>query len=218
MIGGEAGDGEAPRSDLRDARAGRRLDRRARPGATRTAARRSAATSTAARTAPGHFVKMVHNGIEYGLMAAYAEGLNILRHANVGKAGREVDAETTPLRNPEYYRYDFNLADVTELWRRGSVVVVLAARPDGRGAGRKPGARGVLRPRVGLGRGALDDPRGGRRGRARARPDRVALRAVRLARRGGVPEPRAVRDALRVRRPSREEVGDSLPLGGMLLF
>jgi len=70
----------------------------------------------------GHFVKMVHNGIEYGLMAAYAEGLNILRHANVGKAGREIDAETTPLRNPEYYRYDFNLADVTELWRRGSVV------------------------------------------------------------------------------------------------
>jgi len=70
----------------------------------------------------GHFVKMVHNGIEYGLMAAYAEGLNILRHANIGKAGREIDAETTPLRNPEYYRYDFNLADVTELWRRGSVV------------------------------------------------------------------------------------------------
>jgi 6-phosphogluconate dehydrogenase len=70
----------------------------------------------------GHFVKMVHNGIEYGLMAAYAEGLNILRHANVGKEGREVDAETTPLRNPEYYRYDFDLADVTEVWRRGSVV------------------------------------------------------------------------------------------------
>jgi len=70
----------------------------------------------------GHFVKMVHNGIEYGLMAAYAEGLNILRHANVGTAGRAADAETTPLRNPEYYRYDFNLADVTEVWRRGSVV------------------------------------------------------------------------------------------------
>ena len=70
----------------------------------------------------GHFVKMVHNGIEYGLMAAYAEGLNILRHANMGSSGREVDAETTPLRNPEFYRYDFNVADVTELWRRGSVV------------------------------------------------------------------------------------------------
>ena len=70
----------------------------------------------------GHFVKMVHNGIEYGLMAAYAEGLNILRHANVGKQHREVDAETTPLRNPEHYQYDLNLADVTELWRRGSVI------------------------------------------------------------------------------------------------
>jgi 6-phosphogluconate dehydrogenase len=70
----------------------------------------------------GHFVKMVHNGIEYGLMAAYAEGLNVLHHANVGKHGREEDAETTPLRNPEYYQYDFDLADVTEVWRRGSVV------------------------------------------------------------------------------------------------
>ncbi len=70
----------------------------------------------------GHFVKMVHNGIEYGLMAAYAEGLNILKHANVGKQGRTVDAETSPLRNPEHYQYDFNLADITEVWRRGSVV------------------------------------------------------------------------------------------------
>jgi 6-phosphogluconate dehydrogenase len=70
----------------------------------------------------GHFVKMVHNGIEYGLMAAYAEGLNILKHANAGHTQRETDAETTPLRNPEYYQYDFNLADVTEVWRRGSVV------------------------------------------------------------------------------------------------
>jgi 6-phosphogluconate dehydrogenase len=70
----------------------------------------------------GHFVKMVHNGIEYGLMAAYAEGLNILKHANAGSATRQVDAETTPLRNPEHYRYEFNIADVAEVWRRGSVV------------------------------------------------------------------------------------------------
>jgi 6-phosphogluconate dehydrogenase len=70
----------------------------------------------------GHFVKMVHNGIEYGLMAAYAEGFNILKHANVGKHVRETDAETTPLREPEHYQYDFNLADVAEVWRRGSVV------------------------------------------------------------------------------------------------
>jgi 6-phosphogluconate dehydrogenase len=70
----------------------------------------------------GHFVKMVHNGIEYGIMAAYAEGLNILHHANVGKHQQEIDAETSPLRNPEYYQYDINLSDVTELWRRGSVI------------------------------------------------------------------------------------------------
>jgi 6-phosphogluconate dehydrogenase len=70
----------------------------------------------------GHFVKMVHNGIEYGLMAAYAEGLNILKNADIGKRSHEKDAETTPLRNPEHYQYDFKLADITELWRRGSVV------------------------------------------------------------------------------------------------
>jgi len=70
----------------------------------------------------GHFVKMVHNGIEYGLMAAYAEGLNILKHANAGHAKREVDAETTPLRDPEHYQYDLKLADIAEVWRRGSVI------------------------------------------------------------------------------------------------
>ncbi|HVJ22072.1 MAG TPA: decarboxylating 6-phosphogluconate dehydrogenase [Polyangiaceae bacterium] len=70
----------------------------------------------------GHFVKMIHNGIEYGAMAAYAEGLNILKHAGIGHTVRAKDAETTPLRNPEHYRYDFNLADITELWRRGSVI------------------------------------------------------------------------------------------------
>jgi 6-phosphogluconate dehydrogenase len=70
----------------------------------------------------GHFVKMVHNGIEYGLMAAYAEGLSVLRHANVGKRAQTADAETAPLRNPEYYQYDFDLAAIAELWRRGSVV------------------------------------------------------------------------------------------------
>ena len=70
----------------------------------------------------GHFVKMVHNGIEYGLMAAYAEGFNILKHANVGKSGREADAETTPLRHPEHYQYDLDLPEIAEVWRRGSVV------------------------------------------------------------------------------------------------
>ena len=70
----------------------------------------------------GHFVKMVHNGIEYGVMAAYAEGLNILRGANAGKQKEAADAETTPLRNPEHYQYDFNLSDIAEVWRRGSVI------------------------------------------------------------------------------------------------
>jgi 6-phosphogluconate dehydrogenase len=87
----------------------------------------------------GHFVKMVHNGIEYGLMAAYAEGLSILRNADVGKRVRAVDAETTPLRHPESYQYDLDLADIAELWRRGSVIgswlldlTASALRQDGR--------------------------------------------------------------------------------------
>ena len=90
---------------------------------------RNVAESTAERgylhcgpSGAGHFVKMVHNGIEYGLMAAYAEGLNILRHANAGKTQQDVDAETTPLRHPEYYQYDLNLAEIAEVWRRGSVI------------------------------------------------------------------------------------------------
>ena len=70
----------------------------------------------------GHFVKMVHNGIEYGIMAAYAEGLNVLKNADAGKQQHEVDAETTPLRDPEHYQYELNLRDVTEVWRRGSVI------------------------------------------------------------------------------------------------
>jgi 6-phosphogluconate dehydrogenase len=70
----------------------------------------------------GHFVKMVHNGIEYGLMAAYAEGLNVLKRANIGRHQHDKDAETTPLRHPEHYEYDFNLADIAEVWRRGSVI------------------------------------------------------------------------------------------------
>ena len=70
----------------------------------------------------GHFVKMVHNGIEYGIMASYAEGINVLRHANAGNTQRAADAETTPLRHPELYQYDLNLTEITEVWRRGSVI------------------------------------------------------------------------------------------------
>ncbi|HVB79603.1 MAG TPA: decarboxylating 6-phosphogluconate dehydrogenase [Candidatus Binataceae bacterium] len=97
--------------------------------APRTPARAKAAPGTAEHgylhcgpNGAGHFVKMVHNGIEYGLMAAYAEGMNILRHANVGKQRHVADAETAPLRQPELYQYDFNLPDIAEVWRRGSVI------------------------------------------------------------------------------------------------
>ena len=70
----------------------------------------------------GHFVKMVHNGIEYGMMAAFAEGLNIIKSANIGKMKRDEDAETTPLRHPELYQYDMDMPEVAEVWRRGSVI------------------------------------------------------------------------------------------------
>jgi 6-phosphogluconate dehydrogenase len=95
----------------------------------------------------GHFVKMVHNGIEYGAMAAYAEGLNILRHANAGNVTREADAETAPLEHPEDYPYDLDLTDVTEVWRRGSVIaswlldLTASIRP-----ARVSGPEGLLRP------------------------------------------------------------------------
>ena len=94
----------------------------------------------------GHFVKMVHNGIEYGLMAAYAEGLNILQHANVGKAHAGADAETTPLRHPEHYQYDFDLAAIAEVWRRGSVIASWLLDLDARR--RSPAIRSSTRSRA----------------------------------------------------------------------
>jgi 6-phosphogluconate dehydrogenase len=90
----------------------------------------------------GHFVKMVHNGIEYGLMAAYAEGFDILRHANVGNTAREHDAETTPLRHPEHFQYDFALGDIAELWRRGSVISSWLLDLAAIALGRSPGLDG----------------------------------------------------------------------------
>jgi len=107
------------------------------------------------------FVKMVHNGIEYGIMAAYAEGLNILHHANIEKVERTADAETAPLRNPEHYQYDLNTADIAEVWRRGSVIsswlldltaISLLQSPDlAKFSGGCP-----------IGRGAMDDRSGDR--------------------------------------------------------
>ncbi|QJW99097.1 phosphogluconate dehydrogenase (NAD(+)-dependent, decarboxylating) [Frigoriglobus tundricola] len=87
----------------------------------------------------GHFVKMVHNGIEYGLMAAYAEGLNILQHANIGRRDHAVDAETTPLRDPAHYQYDLNVGDIAEVWRRGSVVASWLLDLTAQALGKDPG-------------------------------------------------------------------------------
>src|SRR5581483_764019 len=92
------------------------------PGRTRNESTAEAGYLYCGPHGAGHFVKMVHNGIEYGLMAAYAEGLNILRHADAGDRPRSTDAETAPLRNPEFYRYELDLAEIAELWRRGSVI------------------------------------------------------------------------------------------------
>ena len=130
----------------------------------------------------GHFVKMVHNGIEYGLMAAYAEGLNILKHANAGKSHREVDAETTPLRNPEHYQYDFNLADVAEVWRRGSVVASWLLDLTAISLFDQPTLERFLRPRFRLRRRPLDHPRRHRVHRPRAGAYRFALPALHVAR------------------------------------
>jgi len=115
----------------------------------------------------GHFVKMVHNGIEYGVMAAYAEGLGVLKAANVGKNTGAIDAETTPLRDPEHYQYDFNLPEIAEVWR-GQRDRVLAARSYRRVADSRPRTEQVFWARVRLRRRPLDHQGGHRRGRAGA--------------------------------------------------
>ena len=110
---------------------------------------------------------MVHNGIEYGIMAAYAEGLGILRAANVGKRTNRIDAETTPLRDPEHYQYDFNLRDIAEVWRRGSVIASWLLDLTAISLLEDP-AFEVRRPRFGFRRRPLDDQGRDRRSRARA--------------------------------------------------
>ena len=123
----------------------------------------------------GHFVKMVHNGIEYGIMAAYAEGLGVLRAANVGKQQHAVDAETTPLRDPAHYQYELNLPDIAEVLATRQCDRVVAAGSHGDRSRRGSGSRAIRRAGVGLGRGALDDQGRHRRGRARARLDGLAV-------------------------------------------
>ncbi|MBP1726294.1 MAG: gnd [Deltaproteobacteria bacterium] len=154
----------------------------------------------------GHFVKMVHNGIEYGIMAAYAEGFNILHHANVGNYQQTVDAETTPLRNPGEYQYDLNLRDIAEVWRRG--------RPDGERPAHGPGSLRVLWASVGFGRGALDDQGRRRRGGAGAGPHYGAIPALQLPRRGRLCGQAPLRHALPVRRASGEASREDPTLTG----
>ena len=159
----------------------------------------------------GHFVKMVHNGIEYGLMAAYAEGLNIIKHANAGKGQRDADAETAPLEHPECYQYDIDIAEVAEVWRRGSVVASWLLDLTAAALHKSPDARGVRRAGLGLRRGPLDrrSPRS-----TRAIPAPVLTTALygslRLPGRGRVRQQGAVGHAQGVRRTRREagrEVG-----------
>ncbi len=151
----------------------------------------------------GHFVKMVHNGIEYGMMAAFAEGFNIIKQAGIGRQDHVVDAETTPLREPELYQYDFDLPDD----RRGLAARerrrLVAAGPDRGRVRPEPGARELLRPRLRLRRGPLDRARGDRRRRPGARARVGAVLPLRLARGGRVRQQGAVGHALRLRGASR---------------
>ena len=150
----------------------------------------------------GHFVKMVHNGIEYGIMAAYAEGLDILRAANVGMKTHAIDAETTPLRNPDHYKYDINLPDVAELWRRGSVVASWLLDLTATALAEHSPKSKLLRSRLRFRRRPVDDHGGDRRRGAGAGAEHGPLRAVLFARRSGLPEQAPLGDALPVRRAS----------------
>ena len=149
----------------------------------------------------GHFVKMVHNGIEYGLMAAYAEGFNLLHHAGAGLATRAADAETTPLRQPEHFQYPFDLGEIAEVWRRGSVVASWLLDLTAEAFAASPDAGGLRRAGLGLGRRALDHRRGHRRRRAGPGAQRRPLRPLQLARRRRLRAQGALGAALPVRRP-----------------
>ena len=138
-------------------------------------------------------------------MAAYSEGLNILHKADVGLGEQEHDAETTPLEHPEWYRYSLDLGEISEVWRRGSVIQSWLLDLTAQAFVEDPELSRVLRPGLRLRRGSLDHPGGHRRGRARARPHHVAVRAVRQSRRGDLRRQDHLGDAQAVRRPRREE-------------
>ncbi len=124
----------------------------------------------------GHFVKMVHNGIEYGLMAAYAEGLNMLAHADAGlQPAQSADAETAPLSDPRYFQYQLDVAAITEVWRHGSIISSRLLDLTAAALAKDPALDWLRRPRVGFGRGALDGAGGDRGRRAGARAVSAAL-------------------------------------------
>ena len=152
------------------------------PGRTRTGGTAPDGYLHCGPNGAGHFVKMVHNGIEYGMMAAIAEGLSIIKHADAGLKPQEVDAETTPLRDPWAYQYEIDVAEVAEVWRRGSVIGSWLVDLIADALARSPAAGRLRRPGVGLGRGSLDGGGGRRRGRPGAGHHRRADRAVRVAR------------------------------------
>ena len=149
----------------------------------------------------GHFVKMVHNGIEYGIMAAYAEGLDVLRAADAGKEKRVVDAETTPLRDPEHYQYEIALPQVAEVWRRGSVIASWLLDLTATALVSDPQMKGFAGHVSDSGEGSVDDQGGGGHRRTDAGTDRIAVRAIQLPRQRGFSGQAALGDALRVWRP-----------------
>ena len=148
----------------------------------------------------GHFVKMVHNGIEYGIMAAYAEGLAVLRDANIGKTQSEEDAETTPLRDPGNYQYDLNLADIAEVWRRGSVIASWLLDLTADALAKDPKLAQFAGPCFGFGRRPMDDQSRHRRRRSGASADHGALRTIHVARQRGFPGQNSLGHAFWLRR------------------
>ena len=193
--------------------------RRLHPAASRPRrARRRSGTCICGAHGAGHFMKMVHNGIEYGLMAAYAEGFNILRRADAGLEDREADAETAPLSDAHLFQYQFDIAAIAELWRHGSIVSSqLLDLTAASSRGGSP-SRQILGTRRGLGRGALDATGGNRRRRSGLCVERGAVFAVRVPRSRGFRRQDAGGDATRVRRARRDQVMERAPADALVLF
>ena len=213
MVGGDEGRVPPARADLRVARP-RARRRAAQTRAGRASPRReSSATCTAAARRAGHFVKMVHNGIEYGLMAAYAEGFNLLHHADAGLVERAADAETAPLAHPERYSYELDVAAIAELWRRGSVVSSWLLDLAAAALHESPGLDGFGGRVSDSGEGRWTSIAAIETGRADAGPRDRTLLALLVARRGRLREPRPVGDAEPVRRTRGEDRRDARARG-----